>query len=146
MTGDPQSGNGHFNPLTGDEADDLDDDAPLDLSEAASAAREAAAEVDETLDERVETVVGDLDGVARVRDGESVAYLTAGRPFAVLLPDVLEVSLDAAVAKAALRTADTLTSPRGSGWIAFTPVVVDRFALDRAEAWVRSAHRRVTGG
>ncbi len=142
MTGGPRSGNGHFDPMAGDETDDVDDAAPLDPSEAAAAALEAAAEVDETLDERVETVVDDLDGVERVRDGESVAYLTGGRPFAVLLPDVLEVSLDAAVAKAALRTGDTLTSPRGAGWIAFTPIVVDRFALDRAEAWIRSAHRR----
>jgi hypothetical protein len=49
------------------------------------------------------------------------------------------------VASAALRTADTRPSPRGAGWIAFTPRSVDRFALDRAEAWVRLAHRRAAG-
>ncbi len=146
MTGGPPSGNGHFDPSAADETDDVDDDAPLDPSEAAAAALEAGADADETLDERVGAVVDELDAVERVRDGESVAYLTGGRPFAVLVPDALEVSLDPAVAKAALRTADTLTSPRGAGWIAFTPIAVDRFALDRAEAWVRSAHRRATGG
>jgi hypothetical protein len=94
----------------------------------------------------VEAVVEDLDGVDRLRDGESVTYLAGGRPFAVLLPDVLEVALDPVVAKAALRTANTLVSARGAGWIAFTPEPIDRFALDRAEAWIRSAHRRASGG
>jgi hypothetical protein len=91
-------------------------------------------------------VVEELDGVERRREGESVTYLAGGRPFAVLMADVLEVALDPVVAKAALRTSNTLASPRGAGWIAFTPEAIDRFALDRAEAWVRSAHRRVAGG
>jgi antitoxin (DNA-binding transcriptional repressor) of toxin-antitoxin stability system len=138
-------GNGHFDPAGDDEADGLDDDAPLDPSEESAAAQEAGAEADETLDERVEMVIEDLGDVERVRDGESVTYLAGGRPFAVLLPDVLEVALAAAVATAALRTADTVASARGGGWIAFTPMTIDRFALDRAEAWVRSAHRRATG-
>jgi hypothetical protein len=105
----------------------------------------ALQETDESLDERVEAVVEDLDGVERLRDGESVTYRLRGRPFAVLLPDALEVALDPAVAKAALRTANTLASPRGKGWIAFTPGTIDRFALDRAEAWIRSAHRLAGG-
>lgn len=142
MTGE-RNGNGQFDPADDEE---LDDDAPLDAVEEAAAAAEALAESDETLDERVETVIEDLDAVDRVRDGESVTYLTRGTAFAVLLQDVLEVALDPVVAKAALRTANTLPSPRGAGWIAFTPEAVDRFALDRAEAWVRSAHRRAAGG
>lgn len=142
MTGS-QPGNGHYDPTDDEE---LDDDAPLDAAEEVAAAAEALAEADETLDERVESVVEDLDDIERVRDGESVTYLVAGRPFAVLMQDVLEVALDPAVAKAALRTANTLASTRGTGWIAFTPETIDRFALDRAEAWLRSAHRRVTGG
>ena len=146
MSDGSASGNGHFHPDPGDDADALDDDAPLDASEEAAAALEAAAVADESLDERVEAVIEDLDDVQRIRDGEAVTYTTGGRPFAVLLPDVLEASLDPAVAKAALRTADTLASPRGAGWIAFTPRSIDRFALDRAEAWVRSAHRRAAGG
>ena len=140
MTGEP--GNGRYDPAD----DDLDDDAPLDASEEASAAAEALAEADETLDERVEAVVEDLEDVERRREGESVTFLARGKPFAVLMADVLEVALDPAVAKAALRTTNTVASPRGAGWIAFTPQTIDRFALDRAEAWLRSAHRRATGG
>jgi len=140
VTGQP--GNGHFDPADDEE---LDDDAPLDDAEAAAADAEALEESDESLDERVESVVEELDGVERVRDGESVTYRLRGKPFAVLLADVLEVALDPVVAKAALRTANTLPSPRGKGWIAFTPEAIDRFALDRAEAWVRSAHRLAGG-
>jgi hypothetical protein len=139
MTG-PQPGNGHYDPSDDDE---LDDDAPLDPAEEVAAAAEALAATDETLDERVEAVVEELDGVERRRDGESVTYLAGGRPFAVLVRDGLEVALDPAVAKAALRTGDTMSSSRGAGWIAFTPASIDRFSLDRAEAWLRSAHRRV---
>jgi hypothetical protein len=140
MTADT-NGNGRFH-----EDDELDDDAPLTLDEAEAAAAEAEAEADETLDERVEAVIEDLAGVERRRDDESVTYLAGGRPFAVLMQDVLEVSLDAAVGKAALRTPNTLVSLRGSGWVAFTPELIDRFALDRAEAWVRLAHRRALQG
>jgi hypothetical protein len=140
VTGKP--GNGQFDP---DDGEEPDDDAPLDPAEAAAADAEALQETDESLDERVEAVVEDLDGVERLRDGESVTYRLRGRPFAVLLPDALEVALDPAVAKAALRTANTLASLRGRGWIAFTPGTIDRFALDRAEAWIRSAHRLAGG-
>ena len=145
MSGQP--GNGTFDPADDDALDDaLDDDAPLDAAEEAAAAAEALAEADETLDERVETVIEEFDGVERRREDESVTYLVGGRAFAVLMQDVLEVGLDPVVAKAALRTPDTLASLRGPGWIAFTPEAIDRFALDRAEAWLRSAHRRVAGG
>ena len=116
-------------------------------AEEAAAAAEALAEGDESLDERVEAVIEDLHGRdTETRCGESVTFLAGAAPFAVLLPGRLEVALDPVVAKAALRTAGALASPRGPGWIAFTPVAIDRFALDRAEAWVRSAHRRVAGG
>jgi hypothetical protein len=135
-------GNGQFHP-GGD--DDLDDDPPMSAAEEVAGAAAALEATDESLDERVEAVIEGLDRVTRTRDGESVTYLVGGRAFAVLMPDVLEVALDPAVARAALRTGGTLSSSRGSGWIAFTPEAIDRFALDRAEAWVRSAHRRVAG-
>jgi len=133
-------GNGHLPDL------DDEDDAPLDAAEAAAGAAAADEEADETLDERVEAVIEELEGVTRERDGESVTYTAGGRVFAVLMPDLLEVALDPAIAAAALRTPDTLASSRGKGWIAFTPDGIDRFALDRAEAWVRLAHRRASGG
>jgi len=136
-------GNGHLPDM---DEDELDEDAPLDAAEAAEGAAAADEEADETLDERVEAVIEELDGVTRQRDGESVTYVTGGRVFAVLMPDLLEVALDPAIAAAALRTPGTLVSSRGKGWIAFTPDGIDRFALDRADAWVRLAHRRASGG
>ena len=138
-----QPGNGHFDPA---DDDGLDDDSPLDAAEEAAATAEALAEADESLDERVEGVVEELDGVVRRRDGGFVTYLARGAAFAVLAPDALEVGLDTAVARAALKTPGAVASPRGAGWIKFKPGAVDRFALDRAEAWLRSAYRRAAGG
>jgi hypothetical protein len=135
-----EAGNGQFHPAA---RDDVDDDPPLTPAEEAAGALEAVEPTDESLDERVEAVIDELDGVDRTREGESVTYVVDGVPFAVLMPDVLEVALDPAVARAALKTGDTISSSRGAGWIAFTPEAIDRFALDRAEAWVRSAFRRV---
>jgi hypothetical protein len=126
--------------------DGLDDDAPLDADEAADADAIAGADADETLDERVGTVLEELDDVTRDRDGDVDRLSVGGRMFGVVGADLLEVGLDPAIAKAALRTPDTRPSPRGDGWIAFTPATTDRFALDRAEAWVRLAYRRAGGG
>lgn len=124
---------------------DLDDDAPLDEAEAAAGTAVADEALDESLDERLGLVLEDLDGVVRRRDGEVVLIAVRERVFAVLGPDLLEVALDPPVAAAALRTPDTRPSPRGAGWIAFTPRTADRFALDRAEAWLRLGHRRAAG-
>jgi hypothetical protein len=131
--------------LPPDDDDQPDDDAPLDPDEAAAGDAAADEGLDESLDERVEAVLEELEPVSRRRDGEVVLLAAGSRVFAVLGPDLLEVALDPPVASAALRTADTRPSPRGAGWIAFTPRSVDRFALDRAEAWVRLAHRRAAG-
>ena len=129
----------------GRNTDPLDGDTPLDPDEAAAGDAVADEGVDESLDERVEAVLEELEPVSRRRDGAVVLLSAGSRVFAVLGPDLLEVALDPPVASAALRTADTRPSPRGAGWIAFTPRSVDRFALDRAEAWVRLAHRRAAG-
>jgi hypothetical protein len=123
----------------------LDDDGPLDEDEAVAGAATAAADTDETLDERVGSVLEELGDVTRTRDGEVERLATGGRVFALVGADLLEVALDPAVARAALKTPDTRPSPRGAGWIAFTPATTDRFALDRAESWVRLAHRRAGG-
>ena len=145
------SGNGHVPPgANGADASDeaaLDalDAEPLDAAEAAEGAAVAGDEVDESLDERVAAVIDDLGGVERVRDGDALRFAVGGRVFATLDGERLETALDATVAKAALRTPDTAASPAGAGWIAFTPATVDRYALDRAEAWVRLAHRRASG-
>lgn len=96
----------------------------------------------ETLDARVAAVVEELPDVSREAAGEATALAVAGRVFAVVAPGVIETWLDPAVAGAALATPGTQPSARGAGWIRFSPVEIDRFALDRAEAWLRSAHRR----
>ena len=106
----------------------------------------AGADADELLDERVGAVLDELADVTRTPEGEVDRLAVGGRVFAVLGLDMLEVGLDPRIAKAALATPDTRPSPRGAGWVAFTPAVTDRFALDRAEAWVRLAHRRASGG
>ena len=126
---------------TGSDPDE-DEDAPLDEAEAAAGDAVADEALDETLDERVELVLEDVGGVTRRRDGEVVLLAVGERVFAVLGPDFLEVALDPPVAAAALRTPDTRPSPRGAGWVAFAPGQPDRFALDRAEAWLRLGHRR----
>ncbi len=134
--------------MDGNNADPLDDDAPLDPDEAAAGDAVADEGVDESLDERVEAVLEELEElgpVSRRRDGEVMLLAAGARVFAVLGADLLEVALEPSIAAAALRTADTRPSPRGAGWIAFTPRAVDRFALDRAEAWLRLAHRRASG-
>ena len=125
--------------------DDDEEDAPLDEGEAAAGEAVADEALDESLDERIEAVLEELPGVTRRRDGEVVLLAVRERVFAVLGPDFLEVALDPPVAAAALRTPDTRPSPRGAGWIAFAPAATDRFALDRAEAWLRLGHRRATG-
>ncbi len=130
--------------MVGNSADPLDDDAPLDPDEAAAGDAAADEGLDESLDERLEAVLEELDPVARRRDGEVVLLSAGARVFAVIGADLLEVALEPSIAAAALRTADTRPSLRGAGWIAFTPRNVDRFALDRAEAWVRLAHGRAS--
>ena len=145
------SGNGHMPPevngadASAEAALDALDAEPLDPAEAAAGAAAAGDEVDDSLDERVEAVIDDLGGVERRRAGQAVAYAVGGRVFATLDGERLEAALDAAVSKAALRTPDTASSPAGACWIAFTPRVVDRYALDRAEAWVRFAYRQAAG-
>ena len=135
---------GHEN---GHAPDDLDEeDLPLDPDEAAAGAATAADPVDETLDERVGR--GDRRaGRGGRAPGWRERVVRRGRRACSRssAAGILEVALDATVLKAALKTPDTAASVRGPGWIAFSPQAVDRFALDRAEAWVRFAHRRATG-
>ena len=99
----------------------------------------------ETLADRVEAAVAELADVAVVQTERERELRTNGRLFAVLGEGWLETALDPAVAAAAQRTPDVTTSPRGPSWVRFRPVHPDRFALDRAEAWLRSAHRGAAG-
>jgi hypothetical protein len=117
-------------------------DEPMDEAEAASGAALAGEGTGESLEARIEAVIADLTDVSRTTDGATERLSVDRRVFAVVGPGMLEVALDERVAGAALATPDTQPSARGAGWVAFAPGQPDRFALDRAEAWLRLAHRR----
>lgn len=74
-------------------------------------------------------------------DGDATLCARAGHPFAALTEHEIEVRLEPLVATAALRTPDTTESPRGPGWVRFAPPALDRFAADRAVAWIEHAWR-----
>jgi hypothetical protein len=94
-----------------------------------------------------EVLLGAADeagAVARTDEG-GLATWSAGSPpipFATLTGGRAEFRLDPVVAGAALRTPDTVASPRGPEWVAYEPRIVDDGAVDRAEAWFLAAHRR----
>ena len=78
----------------------------------------------------------------------AVKWMREGYPFAVLSADgtVAEFWLDPPVAAAASRTPDVSVSERGPGWVRFSPAVLDEHGVDRAVAWLASAHRRLAKG
>ena len=86
-------------------------------------------------------LAGDLDGLEVADVAGGVGYHRGGRIFATLVASAAEFRLRADVAQAVLRTPDVSVSPRGHEWVRFAPPAVDRFALDRAEAWFLSAWR-----
>ena len=83
----------------------------------------------------------ELDGAAPREAGGSTEWTWRGRPFATASARGAEFLLEPIVARAALGTPDTSASPRGAQWVAFRPASLDQFAVDRATAWLRSAHR-----
>jgi hypothetical protein len=96
--------------------------------------------LDRSLEDVLTAAAEDLEGVS-LHDGE---WTVAGRTFAAVAAGVAEFHLDPLVARAALRTPDTAASNRGPDWVAFAPGELDDAAIDRAEAWFLSAHRRAT--
>ena len=105
-----------------------------------------ATPTDLTLADVLGAAADEAGGVIATAD-DAVKTFAAGSPpavFAALSGDRAEFRLDPLVAGAALRTPGTSASPRGPGWVAFAPGILDDGAVDRAEAWFLSAHRRVT--
>jgi hypothetical protein len=105
-----------------------------------------ATPTDLTLVEVLDAAADETDGVQRGRDDDLTTF-AAGEPatvFATLAADRAEFRLEPLVARAALRTPGTGPSSRGADWVSFAPDVVDDGAVDRAEAWFLSAHRRAT--
>jgi len=80
--------------------------------------------------------------VAEVAATGEIAWTCAGKRFAILRADSVELRVGAAIAAAAVRTPDTAGSNRGADWIVFAPETMDGHALDRLEAWLAAAHRR----
>jgi hypothetical protein len=89
----------------------------------------------------VELAVAGLDDVERLERGALVEFSRTGRVFAAIEGGVASYRLSPAVARAALATPDTSKSSRGADWVTFAPAAMDRFALDRAVAWLESAWR-----
>ena len=87
----------------------------------------------------------ELPGIRRADQGRVLIWSAGGIAFAALEGDRAEFRLDPRVAVAALRTPDTTPSARGPDWVAFAPASLDDAAVDRAEAWFLSAHRRAIG-
>ena len=98
---------------------------------------------EEGFDNRISRVVADL-GLSPGQAADATELRLGSRLVAVHAPGRLEVLLDPVVAAAAARTPDVTPSPRGPGWVEFAPTETDRYALDRAEAWLRSAQRLAT--
>jgi hypothetical protein len=94
-----------------------------------------------TLAELLLQAAATLPAVTPKQIGETVEWTVRGRPFAAAAGGRAEYRLEPRIAKAALGTPDTGPSPRGRDWIAFQPAELDRFAIDRATAWLASAHR-----
>lgn len=101
-----------------------------------------------TLGEILDDAAAKLAGVEQRESDGGTEWSTGGRLFAALsrAPGVAletaEFRLDPPVLRAALGTPDTAPSPRGDDWVAFRPPDLDRLAIDRAVAWLGSAHRR----
>lgn len=105
-----------------------------------------------TLSEILDDAAPKLAGVERRESDGGTKWSTDGKLFAALSHaqgvalQTAEFRLDPPVLRAALGTPDTAPSPRGPEWLAFSPPDLDRLAVDRAVAWLGSAHRRAKGG
>ena len=112
-----------------------------------SGSREASPVDDEeltdlTLADVLEAAAEDLGDVTIAATPDGRSWAVGPAVFAALVNDVAEFRLDPKVAAAALRTPDTAPSAQGADWIVFGPPLLDDHAVDRAEAWFLSAHRR----
>jgi hypothetical protein len=99
---------------------------------------------DLTIGDVLTAAAQDLAGVESTDEAEAFSWSIGSRVFAALTEGRAEFCLDPLVVGAALRTPDTSQSARGPDWVAFAPAELDDAAVDRAEAWFLSAHRRAS--
>jgi hypothetical protein len=112
------------------------------MSDERGSAGDAADVSDLTLAEILAAAADGLGDVTVDVGPEGTTWAVGPAVFATQTDDLAEFRLDPRVAAAALRTPDTARSIRGSDWIVFGPSILDDHAVDRAEAWFLSAHRR----
>jgi hypothetical protein len=105
---------------------------------------EAASDL--TLRDVLDAAAEDLGDLRHGGEGANVSWAVGDTVFVALNAGRAEFRLDQLVARAALRTPDTAPSTRGPDWVTFAPETLDDGAIDRAEAWFLSAHRRATQG
>lgn len=98
-----------------------------------------------SLEEVLLAIAGELEAAESRPTAGGREWSIGGIVFAATGPEGAEFRLSRPVAAAALRTPDAAPSPRGPDWVAFRPPLLDRHALDRAEAWLTSAWRRADG-
>ena len=93
------------------------------------------------LTELLDELAAALEEVTRREEGGGVEYVRAGIAFAFSHGPGASFRLRPEVARAALRTPDVVSLPRGPGWVVFAPPDLDQFAVDRALAWFESVWR-----
>ncbi len=94
-----------------------------------------------SLSEAIDRLADELGEIHRHESGTLVEYVRGATVFAARQGNIVSFRLRPEVAGAALRTADTVRSSRGSAWVTLQPREVDGFALDRALSWFESAWR-----
>jgi hypothetical protein len=98
-------------------------------------------ELPASLEQTLLQAAADLPGMTMRTSDARREFMVGSHLVAILEGRVAEYRLDPAVASAALRTPDTRRSASAPDRIAFQPPVLDRYAVDRAVAWLRSAVR-----
>ncbi len=94
----------------------------------------------------LEAAATELEAAEPRPTATGIEWLVDGIVFAIADDTRAEFRLTTPVAAAALRTPDTVPSPRGPDWVAFGPAMMDQHAIDRATAWLASAWRRAERG
>ena len=94
-----------------------------------------------SVSDAIERLADELDEIHQHQDGIVVEYVRGDVVFAVRQGESVSFRLRPDVADAALRTPDTIRSPRGPQWVTLAASVVDEFTLDRALAWFEAAWR-----
>jgi hypothetical protein len=106
------------------------------------AANEGEGELPRSIEQALLEAAAELPGVVMRTAGERREFLVGTQVVAALDGGVAEYRLDPAVAAAALRTPGTRRSAGSADRISFEPETMDRYAVDRAVAWLRSAVRQ----